>query len=99
MKATRRPVRGIQHLLHAVHVAGEAGHDHAARGLGHHILDDRADGALRGGESGDVGVGGVDHEQVDAGLAETAERAQVGDPVVQRELVHLEIAGVQHGAR
>ena len=27
-----------------------------------------------------------------------AKCAQVGDPAVQRQLVHLEVAGVQHGA-
>ncbi len=50
-------------------------------------------------EPGHLGVGGVDHEQVDALLAEPGERAQVGDAAVQRQLVHLEVAGVQDGAR
>ena len=47
---------------------------------------------------GDLGVGGVGEEQVDALLAEPGERAQVGDPAVERQLVHLEVAGVQHHA-
>ena len=47
---------------------------------------------------GHLGVGGVGEEQVDALLAEPGERAQVGDPAVERELVHLEVAGVQHQA-
>ena len=47
---------------------------------------------------GHLGVGGVDHEQVDALLAEPRERAQVGDAAVERQLVHLEVAGVQDGA-
>ena len=47
---------------------------------------------------GHLGVGGVDHEQVDALLAEPGERAQVGDAAVERQLVHLEVAGVQHRA-
>jgi hypothetical protein len=42
---------------------------------------------------------GVRHEEVDAGLAEAREGAQVGDAVVERQLVHLEVAGVQHAAR
>ena len=45
---------------------------------------------------GHLGVGGVGEEQVDALLAEPGERTQVGDPAVERELVHLEVAGVQH---
>ena len=51
-----------------------------------------------GGEAGDLGVGGVGEEEVDALLAQPGEAAQVGDPAVQRELVHLEVAGVQHQA-
>ncbi len=47
---------------------------------------------------GDVGVRRVGQEQVDALLAEPGERAQVGDAVVERQLVHLEVAGVQHEA-
>ena len=45
---------------------------------------------------GHLGVGGVGQEQVDALLAEPGEGPQVGDPAVERQLVHLEVAGVQH---
>ena len=45
---------------------------------------------------GHLGVGGVDQQQVDALLAEPGEGPQVGDPAVERQLVHLEVAGVQH---
>jgi hypothetical protein len=38
-------------------------------------------------------------KQVDALLAEPGERAQVGDAAVQRQLVHLEVAGVQDSRR
>ena len=48
---------------------------------------------------GHLGVGGVGEEEVDALLAEPREGAQVGDPAVERELVHLEVAGVQHQRR
>ena len=51
-----------------------------------------------GGEAGHLGVGRVGEEQVDALLAEPGERPQVGDALVERELVHLEVAGVQHQA-
>ena len=89
---------GIQHLLHAVHVAGEARDDHPARRLGDDALEHRADVALGRGEARDIGVGGVRQEQVDALLTEPGEGAQVGDAVVERQLVHLEVAGVQHDA-
>ena len=58
----------------------------------------RGDLALGRGEAGHLGVGRVGEEQVDALLAEPGEGPQVGEPAVQRQLVHLEVAGVQHGA-
>ena len=60
------------------------------------LLDRRRELALGGGEAGDLGVGRVGEEEVDALLAQPGEGAQVGDPAVERELVHLEVAGVQH---
>ena len=57
------------------------------------------DVALGRGEPRHLGVGGVDEEQVDALLAEPGERPQVGEPPVERQLVHLEVAGVQQQAR
>ena len=91
--------RGIQHLLHAVHVAGEARDDHPARRLGDDGFEHRADVALERREPGHVGVRGVGQEQVDALLAQPRERAQVGDAAVERQLVHLEVAGVRARAR
>ena len=88
----------VEHLLDAVHVGGEAGHDDPLVALVEDPVEDRPDVALGGGEAGDLGVGRVGHEQVHALLAEPGEGAQVGDPVVQRELVHLEVAGVQDQA-
>ena len=49
-------------------------------------------------EPWDLGVGGVHAEQVDALVAEPGEAAQVGQPTVQRQLVELDVPGVQHGA-
>ena len=57
---------GVQHLLHPVHVRGEAGHDHPLLAGGEDPLQRRGDVALRRDEAGDLGVGRVDHEQVDA---------------------------------
>ena len=92
-------VGGVEHLLDAVHVAGKAGHHDPPRRRTEHLLDRRCQVALGDLETRDLGVGGVDEQQVDALLAEAGEGAQVGDPVVERELVHLEVAGVQDQAR
>ena len=53
---------------------------------------------LGGREARHLGVGGVREEEVDALFAQARETAQVGDPLVERELVHLEVAGVQDHA-
>ena len=89
---------GVEHLLHAVHVRGEAGHDDPALGVPEHLVDRRGDVALGRGEAGHLGVGGVGEEEVDALLPQPREGAQVGEPAVERQLVHLEVAGVQQGA-
>ena len=91
-------VGGVQHLLDPVHVAGEAGHDHAARGVAEDLLDRGGELALGGREARDLGVRGVGEEEIDPLLTQAREAAQVGDPTVERELVHLEVAGVQHHA-
>ena len=91
-------VRGVEDLLDAVHVAGEAGDDDASRRGAEDVLDGRGQVTLGGREAGHLGVGGVGHEQVDPLLAQPREAAQVGDPAVERELVHLEVAGVQDHA-
>ena len=41
------------------------------------------------------GVGRVGHQQVDALAAEPREPSQVGEPPVEGQLIHLEVAGVQ----
>ena len=91
--------RGIQHLLNPVDVAREARHDHAAGRLADHLVEHRADGSLKRCEARDVGIRGVHHEEVDALLAEPREGAQIRQPAVQRQLVHLEVARRQHRAR
>ena len=91
--------RAVEHLLDAVHVAGEAGDDQPLRGPGEDVVQHRADAALGGDEAGHLGVGGVRQQQVDALGAEPGEGAQVGQDAVQRQLVHLEVAGVHAGCR
>ncbi len=79
-----------------MHVTGEARDDDAAGRLGDDRLEHRTDVALVGREAGNVGVGRVHQKQVDAGFAESRESAQVGDAIVERQLIHLEVAGVQN---
>ncbi len=61
-----------------------------------HPVEHRADLALGDHEAGHLGVGGVDQEQVHALVAEPGEAGQVGEPAVERQLVELDVAGVQH---
>ena len=61
-----------------------------------HAVEHRPDLPLGDHEAGHLGVGGVDQEQVDALVAEPGEPGQVGEPAVQRQLVELDVAGVQH---
>ena len=89
---------GIQDLLHAVNVRGEGSDDDAAAGASELGFEHWADFAFCHGEARHFGVGGVRQEQVHAFLAQTREVAKVGDAAIKRQLVHLEVAGVQHGA-
>ena len=90
--------RHLQHLLHPVHVAGETGDDDALLGAGEDLRQHRGDVPLAGDDPGYLGVGRVGHQQVHAVRAEPREPAEVGEPAVQRQLVHLEVAGVQDHA-
>ena len=81
---------GVDHLLDAVDVAGEAGHHDAVALAGQ---EDPSQGgphrALRGGEAGLLGVGRVAQQQADALLGgQRPDAGQVGPPAVDR----LEVA-------
>ena len=47
----------------------------------------------------DLGVGGIDHEQVHAGLAQLGELPQVSQTMIQRQRVDLHVAGVDDVTR
>ena len=92
-------VRGVEHLLHPVHVRGERGHDHPAA----------APSAKIRSSTGPISRSGVTNPGISALVesvssrstpcgAEPGEPGQVGEPAVERQLVHLEVAGVQHHA-
>ena len=101
MKATLRPCAYAASSTCCTRCTCEAKrrHDDPAGGLGEDRVEHRPDLALRGDEAGHLGVGGVGQQQVDALGAEPGEAGQVGEPAVERQLVHLEVAGVQHHAR
>ena len=73
----------IQHLLYPVHMAGEAGHDDPLGGLADHRVQHRADVTLRRDETGHLGVGGVDQEQVHSLVAQPGKPGEIGQPPVQ----------------
>ena len=45
--------------------------------------------------AGDLGIGGIDEEQVDALVAEPTEPGEIGEPAVEQELVQFDVAGVR----
>ena len=95
------PVLGsrIDDLLDPMHVRGEARHDHPTARPVEDLVQHRRDLALARDEARHLGVGRVDEEEIDALVAEAREAVEVGDPAVERQLVHLEIAGMQDKPR
>ena len=85
----------VQYLLHAVNVRGEGRHNNAAACVTENVRQHRTDVLLGRGEAGNLSVGGVRQEQVHALLAQASKVAQVGQATIQRQLVHLEVTGVQ----
>ena len=90
--------RRVEHLLNAVHVRSETGHDHPLPAAAHHPVKCRTDVSLRCREAGNFSVGGIDHEQVDTLFTESGESAQVRNPAIQRQLIELEVTRMQDEA-
>ena len=90
------PRGDVDDLLDAVHVAGERRHDDALLRLADDVVEHSADLTLGRDESGHLGVGGVDEEQVDTLVAEAGETGEVGQAAVERQLVELDVTGVQY---
>ncbi len=67
--------------------------------LGERLVQRRADRGLRLHEPGNLGVRRIHHQQVHALFAELAELHQIGDAVVERQLVELDVAGVDERVR
>ncbi len=89
---------GVQHLLDAVHVAGEGGHDDPLVAPGELPLKRGAHGALAHGIARALHVGGVRQQRQHALLAQLAEARQVDDLPIDGRGVDLEVAGVHHRA-
>ena len=90
--------RRVAHLLHPVDVARERGDDDALVGVGEDLPKRRPHLGLRARDAAALGVGGVRHEQQNTLPAGLGDRAVVGEASVDRRLVELEVAGVQHVA-
>ncbi len=91
-------LRRVENLLDPVHVAGKAGDDDPLLGIPEHAVEHRRNLPLGGHEAWHLGVGGVGQEQVNAFPAKPRETTEIGQPAVKGQLVHLEVAGVQHQA-
>ena len=91
-------VSGINNLLHTVHMAGEAGHDDLARSLGKCLIKRWANGGFRLDEAWNLSVGGIHHQQIHALFTKLAELYQIGDAMVERQLIKLDIAGVDEAS-
>src|SRR5690606_16652858 len=87
---------GVEYLLHSVDVTGETRHDDPLPRTRDDVVQYGSDVALRGHKTRDLGVGGVDAQQIDAFVAEPGEPRQVGEPAVERQLVELDVTRVQH---
>ena len=98
--ATRRPIllRQVEHQLDAVNRRAETGDHHAALGAVEDLFHARADGALRFGIAGTVGVGGIREQQQHAALAVIGQGVQVEQLVIGGGRIDLEIAGVDDDA-
>ena len=81
-----------------MNVRRERGHNDLALRARNHVFDDRADVLFERREARHVGVGRVAHEEVEPLLADARKGAQVGQATIQGNLVHLEVARVQHRA-
>ena len=88
----------IQNLLHTVHMRRERCHNNTPGCVPEHVGNNGANILLGRGEPGHLGIGGVRQEQVNAFFTQFSEVAQIGDAPIQRQLIHLKVAGVQHGA-
>ena len=98
---TRRPVRRAASMTCWTRAMREAKVATMTRPSGRrHDLGQRATDDLLGRRvAGDLGVGGVGHEQQDAFVAELGQAREVRDLAHHGRVVELEVAGVYDGAQ
>ena len=88
----------VDDLLHPVDVGGKGGDDDPAGRLPDEALQGDADLPLGNRVPGPLGVGGVGHQDQDAGFAVMGKAVQVHGAAGNRGLVDLEIAGMDQEA-
>ena len=88
----------VDHLLEAVDVAGEHGHDHAALGVAELVDEGFADLALAHGVAGALDVGAFAQQGQHARVPRHGQGTQVGDLAVHGGKVDLEVAGMHDHA-
>ena len=90
---------GIDDLLHAVHIGGEACHDDSPVGAADQPVQRRAHLAFGWPDAGHLRIGRIAQEQVHTCVAQPGHAGQVGGTAVQRLLIELDVAGLQNGSR
>ena len=84
---------GVEDLLDSMDVASERRDHNLATRPANHAIDDRSDLRLRVHEPGDLSIRRIAHEKIHALFAGGGEGTQIGKAPVNRQLIHLEIAG------
>ena len=88
--------RDLGRLLHAVDVRGERRDEDPPRAQRDQLAERLADEPLRAGHPGPLGVRRVAEQEVDAAVADLGEPADVGLQAVDRRVVELPVARVEH---
>jgi len=88
----------VEGLLDAVDVGGEGRDDDPAGTLAEELLERFPDGALGRSKAIAFGVRAIRHQQHHAVVPEVRQACHVGRFAVDRRLIHLEVAGVDHHA-
>ena len=96
-KSDLAPVSGsrIEHLLNPVDVRSKRSHHNLPACARNHLVNNRANFRLRTDKSRSVGIRRIAHEQIDALFTGTGKGTQIGQAVVNGELVDFEIASYE----
>ena len=86
----------VGHLLHAMDAAGEGGHDDTAAAARKYFGKGFPDIFLGEGVALALHVGGIGQQRQHTGLAVARQAGQVGQLAIDRGMVDLEVAGMDH---